>query len=262
MQFGDLKKLPAWQLEHEAFVLRVEVAADFLVQRDGAHIEENGLADAFAETLVHFIFEISLPLCLSDSSCDIETGGNFALKDSATELRERCGCACIVSRCECVEHPPYDRVVESAVGVESAIGEKPHQRVMRIESVNITVVFELKRELVEKGAQEGLHRFGGFVKVDVLVQVVARQQKLLRGAKRLVREAEDVSSFGMGNPNIVHDPIRVESGFADAGHVSVSHHIVEAVGVEGSGDDCVIHVVWRLCANDFSDVVRVESTVF
>ena len=63
----------------------------------------------------------------------------------------------------------------------------------------------------------------------------------------------------VGDPDVIHDPVGVESRFADAGHVSVAHHVVEAVGIEGAGDDCVIHVVGRLRADDFGDFVRVEA---
>ena len=248
-------------MEHEAFVLRVRIAADLVIQRDGADIEEDGLADSISETLVHLVFEIYLLVCGRDAPGDVETGGHLALKDAAAELRKRCGCSGIASQGEGVEHAPYDRIVELAVGIESAFGEKPHQRMARINPVNGAVVFELKGELVEEGAQERLHRPGGFVEVDVLAQVIAGKQEFLRGGQRLVCEAENVSRRRVGDPDVVHDPIGVKSRFADAGHVSVAHHVIKTVGIEGAGDDCVVHIVGRFCTDDLGDVVRIEAAV-
>ena len=162
-------------------MLRFRIAADFVIQRNGADIKEDGLADSLAEMLVHTAFEIYLFGCACDESGDVEAGGDLALEDAAAELRERCGGSGVVSRGEGVERAPYDCIVKSAVGVEGVVGEKPHQGMVRIKPVNGPVVFEFEGELVEEGAQERLHCPGGFVEVDILVQIVAGKQEFLRG---------------------------------------------------------------------------------
>lgn len=240
-------------------MLRVYVATDLLIQRDGADIEEDGFTDSITETLPHFVFEIYLLVCGRDTPGDVETGGDFALENAVAELRKRSGCSGVVSQGKGAEHAPYNRIVELAIGVEGALREKPNQRMVRIDPADGAVVFELKGKVVEESAQERLHCPGGFVEVDIFAQIVAGEQEFLRGGQCFVREAKDVSRRRVGDTDVVHNPIGVESGFTDTGHVSIAHHVIETVSIEGAGDDCVIHVVGRFCADDLGDVVRVES---
>ena len=183
MQLGNLAQIliRRWKLEHKTFVLRGRIATDFVIQRNRADIKKNGLADSLAEMLVHPVFEIYLFVCCRDAPGDVEAGRDFALENAAAELRERCGSSGVVSRGEGVERAPYDCIIKLAIRVEGAVGEKPHQGVVRIKSADGTVVFKFEGELVEEGAQERLHCPGGFMEVDVLAQVVAGKQEFLRG---------------------------------------------------------------------------------
>lgn len=63
----------------------------------------------------------------------------------------------------------------------------------------------------------------------------------------------------LGNPDIVHKPFDIDSASPGPSHVTITYKIIEAIGIEGTGDDSMIHIGRRFGCDQICDVFRFYS---
>src|SRR5687767_14516174 len=116
-----------------------------------------------------------------------------------------------------------------------------------------------RRQLLETGNQKALKSSADFVKIDLVIELIARQQKRLRLLERssVDSEGSDLRVLAQqSNADMLQQPGEVDRARARTGHETISPDIVQPISVKCTGDDSAPAAIPALAVKEVRNPLR------